>query len=253
MARNRGKMSLYEVIGQSKSKSGYGKKLKQITPIRPEKEEPKVVKTAVPVSERATHWPRKPKLLQFNAGRIEISLPYPIAITVFLGFILLFLVALWLGEKGYLKSDRITNSAGTVFDTLRKRVGDGLTGSGGKVEENENILPNENNDNIEEIVADGSKGNNRIVIQTYHTQEDLELVQYHFAEGGIETEIRKIGNTFYLVTVDRYEKDPKIEGTDGYAALQKIKKWGAKYKAPQGYESFAKHLFSDAYGKKFDD
>jgi len=246
MARNRGKMSLYEVIGQSKSKSGYGKKVKKLTPVMPEKQEPTVVKKTVPVTERATHWPRKPKILQFNAGRIEISLPYPLAFTVLLGFILLFLVALWLGETGFLSRKGITNSAGSVFNGLRERVGQGLKGE--RVKENENILPK-----LEENVTGGSKGNNRIVIQTYHTQEDLELVQYHFAEGGIETEIRKIGNTFYLVTVDRYEKDPKIEGTDGYAALQKIKKWGAKYKAPQGYESFATNLFSDAYGKKFDD
>ncbi|NIP24502.1 MAG: hypothetical protein GWN67_22590 [Phycisphaerae bacterium] len=253
MARNRGKMSLYEVIGKGKSKSGYGKKVKKLTPAMPEKQEPKAVTTAVPVTERATHWPRKPKLLQFNAGRVEISLPYPLAFTVFLGLILLFLVALWLGEKGYLNSNRITNSAGTVFNGLRKKVGQGFAGSGQRVEENENILPDDKNDNVKETVTIQSKGGNRIVIQTYHTREDLELVQYHFAEGNIETEIRKIGNTFYLVTVDRYEKDPKIAGTDGYAALQKIIKWGARYKAPQGYESFAPNLFSDAYGKKFDD
>jgi hypothetical protein len=241
-------MSLYEVIGQSKSKSGYGKTVKKLAPAKPDKEEPTAVKTTVLVSERATHWPRKPKLLQFNAGRIEISLPYPLAIAVFLGLILLFLVALWLGETGYLNRNRITNSAGTVFDSLRKKVGGELAGEGGRVSENENILPK----NIEENEIVGSKGNNRIVIQTYHTREDLELVQYYFSEGNIDTEIRKIGNTFYLVSADKFE-NPGREGTDGYAAKQKIIKWGARYKAPQGYESFAPNLFSDAYGKKFDD
>jgi hypothetical protein len=226
----------------------YGKKLKKLAPAKPDKEEPTAVKTTVLVSERATHWPRKPKLLQFNAGRIEISLPYPLAIAVFLGFILLFLVALWLGETGFLSRKGITNSAGTLFNGFRKKVGEGLSGSGRRVGENEKILSKK-----EETVTGGSKGNNRIVIQTYHTREDLELVQYYFSEGNIDTEIRTIGNTFYLVTVDRYEKDPKIEGTDGYAALQRIIKWGARYKAPQGYESFAPNLFSDAYGKKFDD
>ena len=101
-----------------------------------------------------------------------------------------------------------------------------------------------------------SKGNNRIVIQTYDKRADLELVQYYFAEGGIETEIRKIGDTFYLVSADKYEKDPKIEGTDGYAAKQKIIEWGARYKAPQGYETFGAKSFETAYGRygmKFDD
>jgi len=166
---------------------------------------------------------------------------------VFLGFILLFLVALWLGETGYLNRNRITNSAGTVFDSLRKKVGGGLAGTSGRVGENENILPNK-----EDTKIVGSKGNNRIVIQTYHTREDLELVQFHFSQGNIGTEIRKIGDTFYLYTVDKYE-NPGREGTDGYAAIQKIIEWGARYKAPQGYESFAPNLFSDAYGKNFYD
>ena len=246
MARNRGKMSLYEVMGQNKSKSSYGKTLKKLAPVKPDKEEPTAVKTSVVVSERATHWPRKPKLLQFNAGRIEISLPYPLAIAVFLGFILLFLVALWLGETGYLNRNRITNSAGSVFNGLRKKVGGGL--AGGRVDENEKILPKN-----EETITGGSKGSNRIVIQTYDKREDLELVQYHFSEGNIETEIRKIGKTFYLVSADKYEKDPKIEGTDGYAAKQKIIEWGARYKAPQGYEPFGAKSFETAYGRKFDD
>ena len=101
--------------------------------------------------------------------------------------------------------------------------------------------------------TDVSTGNNRIVIQTYDKRADLELVQYHFAEGGIGTEIREIGNTFYLVTVNKYEKDPSIEGTDGYAALQRIIKWGARYKAPPGYEPFGAKSFETAYGMKFDD
>lgn len=242
MARNRGKMSLYEVIGQNKSKSGLGKTLKKVTPVKPDKEEPTAVKTTVLVSERTTHWPRKPRLLQFNAGRIEISLPYPLAIAVLLGIILLFLVALWLGETGYLNRTRITNSAGAVLNGLRKTVEGGIAGS----DENERISPD-----VGKTVT--GTGNNRIVIQTYDKRADLELVQYHFSEGNIETEIIEIGDTFYLVTVEDKYENPRREGTDGYAAKQKIIEWGARYKAPQGYESFAPNLFSDAYGKKFVD
>lgn len=241
MARNRRKMSLYEVIGQSRSKSSFGKTLKKLPPEKSDSGEPATAESAMPASERATHWPRKPKLVQFNAGRIEISLPYPLAIAVLLGIILLFLVALWLGETGYLSRTRITNSAGTVLQGRRTAVGEGMVGS-----DDERISPD-----VGKTVT--GTGNNRIVIQTYDKRADLELVQYHFAEGGIETEIRTIGDTFYLVTtVDKYE-NPDREGTDGYAARQKIIEWGARYKAPQGYESFAPNLFSDAYGKKFDD
>jgi hypothetical protein len=240
-------MSLYEVMGKGKSKP-YGKTVKKLTPIKTDKEEPTAVKTTALVSGKVTHWPRKPKLLQFNAGRIEISLPYPLAIAVFLGFILLLLVALWLGETGYLNRKGIANPAGTVFDGLRKKMEEGLAGTGGRVSKNENILTNKENTKIV-----GLKGNNRIVIQTYDKRADLELVQYHFSEGNIETEIRKIGKTFYLVSADKYEKDPKIEGTDGYEAKQKIIEWGARYKAPQGYEPFGAKSFETAYGRKFDD
>jgi hypothetical protein len=234
-------MSLYEVIGQSKSKSNYGKTLKKVTPEKSDSDKLATAESAQLATVRTTRWPRKPRLLQFNAGRIEISLPYPLAIAVLLGIILLFLVALWLGETGYLKRNRITNSAGTVLQGRRIAVGEGIAGS----DENERISPD-----VGKTVT--GTGNNRIVIQTYDKRADLELVQYHFSEGNIETEIRKIGDTFYLVSADKYE-NPGREGTDGYAAKQKIIEWGARYKAPQGYESFATNLFKDAYGMKFDD
>ena len=54
---------------------------------------------------------------------------------------------------------------------------------------------------------------------------------------------------YFLQTINRYD-NPEKEGTDGYTAKQKIIEVGKGYKAPSGYESFAKHLFSDAYGKK---
>ena len=241
MARNRRKMSPYEVIGQSRSKSSFGKALKKLPPEKSDSGEPATAESAMPASERATHWPRKPNLVQFNAGRIEISLPYPLAIAVFLGVVLLFLVALWLGETGYLSRTRITNSAGTVLQGRRTAVGEGMVGS----DENERISPD-----VGKTVT--GTGNNRIVIQTYDKRADLELVQYYFAEGGIETEIRTIGDTFYLVTVDKYENLDR-EGTDGYAAKQKIIEWGVRYKAPQGYETFGAKSFETAYRMKFDD
>ena len=244
MARNRRKMSPYEVIGQSRSKSSFDKALKKLPPEKSDSGEPATAESAMPASGRATHWPRKPKLVQFNAGRIEISLPYPLAIAVLLGVVLLFLVALWLGETGYLNRKRITNSAGTVLNGRRTAVGEGMVGS-----DDERISPD-----VGKTVT--GTGNNRIVIQTYDKRADLELVQYYFAEGGIETEIRQIGDTFYLVTtMDKYE-NPDREGTDGYAAKQKIIEWGARYKAPQGYETFGAKSFETAYGRygmKFDD
>jgi len=95
------------------------------------------------------------------------------------------------------------------------------------------------------------KGNNRIVIQTYQLRADLEPVKQFFAQFGIETEIIKINDWYYLVTKDKYE-NPEKPGTDGYLAKQKIIELGTKYKAPQGYETFGKKPFYDAYGMNFD-
>ena len=240
MARNRGKKSLYEVMGKNWPKPKYDKSLRNLHPDKVEEEEPKVVKSSLPPPGRAAHWPRKPKIVQFNAGRIEISLPYTIAITLVLGIVLVVLVIFRLDEIRSLGR----NTAGTVLEGLRKKVGaEKETPEPGK------RIPPVTGEN--EIVP--ATGSNRIVIQTYHSRADLERVQDHFAVGGIETEIRKIGATFYLMTVNKYDKDPKIKGTDGYAALQQIISWGARYKAPQGFETFATRLFSDAYGKKFED
>ena len=90
------------------------------------------------------------------------------------------------------------------------------------------------------------------MIQTYQLRTHLEPVKQYFAQFGIETDIKKIGDWYYLVTKDKYE-NPEKSGTDGYFAKQKIIELGAEYKAPQGYETFGSKPFYDAYGQRFDD
>ncbi len=245
MARDRKKLSMYEVMSKGQLKAGHNKTLKKPQPEKADSDVKITAETPLPAAGRATYWPRKPKLVQFNAGRVEISLPYPIAIAVLLGIILLFLVALWLGEVGYFSREGV--SAGSVFKSLRETARDGLTGR------REGIDIDEGRMSDTEITGTGKSGNHRIVIQTYDKRADLELVQYHFAEGGIETEIRTVGDTFFLVTVDKYEENPKRPGTDGYVAKQNIIELGAKYKAPPGYEPFGVKSFETAFGMKFDD
>jgi len=101
-----------------------------------------------------------------------------------------------------------------------------------------------------------SKGNNRIVIQTYENAEQLEPVQEYFAYYGIATEIRRIQGRCFLVTSEKYD-NPGKQGTDGFKARQRIVELGAKYKPPgPQYESFGSSTslpFHDAYGMKFDD
>jgi hypothetical protein len=99
--------------------------------------------------------------------------------------------------------------------------------------------------------ATASKGSNRIVIQTVQNSEDLEPVQKFFAQNGIETEIRQIGNWYYLVTKEKYD-NPDKAGTEGFAAKQRIIELGARYQSPPGYGTFGTKPFSDAYGMRLD-
>ena len=64
-----------------------------------------------------------------------------------------------------------------------------------------------------------------------------------------ETEIRKIGGRFYLLTKEKYE-NPNNPGTDGYAARMRIIELGAGYVSPPGHDSFGAEPFYDAYGMK---
>jgi hypothetical protein len=93
------------------------------------------------------------------------------------------------------------------------------------------------------------KGDNVIVIATYTKQDDLTPVAAYFRQNGIETDIIKEGSYYQLVTKERFE-NPVRSGTDGYRMIQTIKRIGANYKAPSGYERFSSTPFQDAYGKK---
>ena len=243
MARNRKKVSLYEVISKSSPKSSYGKTLKERPPEESDSDEPTTAQTAMPASGRAAYWPRKPKIIQLNAGRLEISLPYQLAIALLLGLVLLVLIGVWLGQTGYLSKQRITGSVAKILKTGPNAE----TDIGNRANIDEKKPPG-----VRETTTGESKGNNRIVIQTYRARADLEQVQTYFGQCGIETEIREIGGTFYLVTRNKYD-NPGRQGTDGAIAKQEIIKFGAQYKAPEGYETFAPNLFRDAYGMKFDD
>ncbi len=88
-----------------------------------------------------------------------------------------------------------------------------------------------------------------LVIATYMRNEDLEPVRDYFGRNGIETEILKRGSYYYLVTKERYP-NPRKPGSEGAAALDKIKQIGAKYRAPKGFERFDNTPFQDAYGMK---
>ena len=246
MARNREKKALYEVMSKTWSKPRHDKTLEQLHPEKSDKDKQIATKFSARLRGRAAKWLNRPRIVQFNAGRVEISMPYQLAIALLLGLVLLVLVVFRLGQS----SQKATDSAAKMPKSTQKTAPKTTVGAPQRAalpEEKAPVTPV-----TQKVEPVKPKGDNRIVIQSYQLRADLEPVKQYFAQFGIETEIVKIGDWYYLVTKDKYE-NPGKPGTDGYLAKQKIIELGAKYKAPPGYETFGSKPFSDAYGKKFDE
>jgi hypothetical protein len=237
MVRNRKRKSLYEVIGGASSNSSYDKRLDMAHP-----------STAADGSEGSTHqtpvkWPTRPRAVQLNAGRIEISISYQLAVAIVLGVVLLALVLFHLGRVSSVTNEQSAQQQGEKQKTVTAEP----TKSSAVLRPVKTQPPQQIES--EPIVY---SGNNRIVIQTYQIKADLVPVQQYFRNNGIETEIRKIVNWYYLVTKAKFD-NPDRPGTDGYQMKNKIIELGKKYKAPAGFGSFGPKPFHDAYGKRFDD
>lgn len=251
MARKRGKKALYEVMSKARNKPGYGKTLKKMRSKKPVKQKGEPVtnqKSAADVetSKAAAKWWRKPRIVQFNFGRIEFSMPYQFAVALVLGLILLVLASFWLGQRYYLTDQRATGSAEEMPQINQENL---IEQDAAKIMEPP--APIEDSTLLDENVTPiqpKSTGNNVIVLVEFGAHADLVPVRDHFAEYGIDTEIVMENGRYFLQTKNRYD-NPRTLGTDGYKVLQEIIKIGAKYKAPPNYEPFTQHLFSDAYGK----
>jgi len=226
MIRKTHKKALYELIDRARTKTNYEQLHPQGTTNNPSSagfSQPSVFR-----------WVKKPRFVQFNAGRIEFSMPYQIGIACLLGIILVVVLTLrvgqWLGAK----------SMGAVIVSQKQPVQQMP-----KTAEIHTAKPAVAKQSV-------SQGKNRIVIQMYQVRAHLEPVKEYFARLGVETEILEKSNWFYLVTKNKYDNIDKA-GTDGYAAKQKIIELGSGYKAPPGYETFGAKPFSGAFGMKFDE
>jgi hypothetical protein len=231
MVRNIKKKALYEVIIGAGPKSSYGqlhpKGVEQapagpITPTQPN--EGKGGGTGV---SSVVRWIRKPRFVQFNAGRVEFSVPYQLGIAILLGMVLVVVVAFRLGERFGRGESPAAVKQITPATPAAKAVKAPSTSS-------------------------GQAGRNRIVIQMYQVRSHLEPVKEYFDKLGVATEIIEKDKWFYLVTKNKYESVDK-SGTDGYLARQKIIELGAGYKAPAGSETFGPKPFSGAFGMKFEE
>lgn len=293
MRRYSGQKALYEAMSRSRSKSepkARSERPSLLERLRPQLEKlrrPKAAKPVMPVEAKAPVVERpappplkpvglaeppaapgpartwlKPKAVQFNAGRIEVSLPYQIGIAIGLFVVLILLAVFRLGQidqrSRYAEVGR-TSHAGVDSPAGGPASTDATPSDSPAGPENAGV-------GAGAAVA----GDNWIVIARSELRKDLDPVMRHFNEHGIETGITTFdklrrhfaefgldgsalprGDGYLLVTRQTYD-NPDRPGTDGYAAKQKIIEIGALYKgkAPQGYESFAPRYFSDAYGMK---
>jgi len=243
MIHNRKKMALYEVISKTRPKPSYDKLQGQNEPKKSGEDVPDISRQVIGLPKKTSQWPRRPRFFQLNAGRIEIAMPYQLAIVVLLVAILLLMVAFRLGmNAGSQKNVDTVVKIPAVQQNSSAAIKTDMPVIVGPIKEKP----------ATGIEVSESKGSNRIVIQTYDLRPHLVPVQQYFTQFGIETEIRKIGDMYYLVSAGKYE-NPQRQGTDGYAARQRIIELGANYKAPPGFETFGPKPFSDAYGMKFDD
>lgn len=229
MARYRRKMALYEVINRTRLNSSSDKPLESLPT------EGNAAETPPPSG--FAKWPTKPRMLQINAGRVEVTLPYQLAIAILLGIVLLILVAFRFGQMA--SQPQAADTIAAKPQVLRAKAVTTAPKSA------RSLTPP-----VKSPAPAESQGTNNIVIKQFGGRADLEPAKAYFDGKGIETEIVKYGNTYFLRTVNKYN-NPGNQGTNGYKALQRIKAVGGKYKAPSGYETFGTKPFQDAYGKRF--
>jgi hypothetical protein len=256
MARNQGKKALYEVMSKARQKPGKDRSLEQMPPKNTGENRPNVESKSVRVAAKGTvQWSRRPRLIQYNAGRIEFSIPYQVAIALALALLLMILAFYRLGQFSYRPENQEQAQPSGLMRQIEQR--DAMERASIEVAppsppsvENTAPRPERTETNVEpNPEGNASTGNNVIVLVEYDKLADLTPVQAHFEEHGIMTDIDIRNGRYFLQTVEKYD-NPNTSGTDGYKAKQKIIEIGRTYKAPPGYETFAPHFFSDAYGKR---
>ena len=250
MSRQPKNLAMYEAIRKSQGKHSITRTLEKIQEIETEKS-----MATVETSERApdpkVKWSAKPKMASFYKERLEFSLPYPLVIVIVLGLIFAVLMAFRFGQMRVTETasaTKIENRIATIEKQPAKTTN--LVEAEKKVavvvKEPVALATPLATEAVSGIVGQGV---NSIVIVEYRQRTDLEPVRKYFSENGINTEIVRLGNSYFLISAEKYENFSP--NTDGYEILQKIKEIGGNYKAPGGYETFGKKPFQDAYGRKF--
>ncbi|MGA2173103.1 MAG: hypothetical protein ABSG82_08885 [Sedimentisphaerales bacterium] len=264
MVHNNKKKALYEVIRSAGSRTGY-EQVHQGEPAGPSTMPRTGQQGGDAMSPpSAVRWVRKPSVVQFNAGRIEFSMPYQLSIAVLLGAALLIVIAFRLGER-FGSPSASSRQAGPAATKQAIKPIDSIDSARDRSAQSK---PEPKQAAVSKaapattVATDAGKqassppagqtGRNRIVIQTYQVRSHLEPVKEYFDKLGVATEIIEKNSWYYLVTKNRYDNIDKA-GSEGFLAKQKIVELGAGYKAPAGYETFGPKPFNDAFGMRFEE
>jgi hypothetical protein len=264
MARNHnGQMALYEVLNKEKFSASQKKELARIEQAKAEKLKPVTITPQSAAGGKNTEadksvW-KKPGLFGFNGGKIETYVPYPIAITIAMGIVLILIIVFqaghFFGKHDAVKNESSSEAVLSLADTAKaaKEMARLAAPTKRSRTSSDGITFAATTTTVSGRDSQAAKDENKagqyvIVLKELGSQRDLEPAMQYFNDHGIATEIRNFRGSYFLVTRDKYEGFSK--GSAGYDAIEKIKQVGAKYKEPQGYSGFAPHMFNDVYGRK---
>lgn len=263
MARETRRMALYEAIRKGQSKGRGREKTAHFRPFASARSRMARKKKDIAFYQRLEPGSDsgKTKAAALWSRRVNLSLSYPVAGFFVVAVAVMLIAAIRFGQFNYdagwlffepvVVSDNASDGLVDIQSLIGSMAADGVNGSETTSTDNEIARDGK----IEETNVIVPQGNNVIVIQAYKQRSDLEPVMQHFGENGIEAEIVERGSFFLLRTTQLYHRcsvnrDSFNADYDGDVAMKEIRRVGAMYKAPSGYESFRPNLFKGAYGEK---
>lgn len=244
MSRHRGQKALYEVIGKTRSR-----RTAKAEPLRTDTEGTSKPASLVVGQPLEARWLR-PRPVQFYAGRIELTLSYPVLalclLTLLAGFLAVYRLGLWRGAGTEVLEPAVEPPAGPVLppSSFQSEIKE-IPGNSPTEEPSPEATPD---DSI--LPPAPLERGNAIGIISYRNRTQLVPLRDYFTRNGIPAEIRRVENGFQLVTTERFREDPARPGTDGYVRLQQVIELGAKYRPPPNsdYLGFNRESFEGAHG-----
>ncbi len=251
MTRKPNRKALYEVIRKGRNRLSIGRKpdktrIAAVAKAGPDDKQPaEITPPSQPRPDGS--WDAMRRSAVSNKRTLELS--YSVVVVLVLACILIVLVAFRMGQI-YGEKNRILpyvdKNAGRNEEIITKTAAPSLKEIR---DEKENIAKTSPPTPVEKTTVAKPKGDHIIIIATYSQKRDLEPVQKYYKQNGVVTEIENRGGYYFLITKNRYASTLRT-GSNGFYALEKIKRIGAGYRAPTGYEIFGSRPFQDAYGRK---